>query len=53
MIKLKKQQNLLKNLNVKVISLKKDLRQQKDLESVYKKAIEINKFISPMCDDFK
>jgi len=53
LIRLRKQQNLLKNLNVKVINLKKDLRKQKDLESVYKKAIAINELISPICDDLE
>lgn len=53
LLKLKKQQNLLKNLNIKLVNINKELREQKNLESVYKKSIEFNKIISPMCEEFK
>jgi len=53
LLRLKKQQNLLKWLNVKVINLKKELRKQQNLESVYKKAIAINELISPICDSLE
>jgi len=53
LLRLKKQQNLLKGLSSKVINLKKELRKQKDLESVYKKAIAINELISPICDSLE
>lgn len=53
LIDLKKKQNLLKNLNTKVVNINKELRKQKDLEQIYKNAIEINKFIEPLCNDLK
>ena len=53
LIDLKKKQNLLKNLNTKVVNINKELRKQKNLEQIYKNAIEINKFIEPLCNDLK
>ncbi len=53
LIKLKKKQNLLKNINSKIVSIKTELRKQKELDPVYRKTIEINEFIIWLCDDFE
>jgi len=48
-LNLKKDQNLLKNLNIKIIALNKALRSGKNLENTYKSAIAISDLIAPIC----
>jgi hypothetical protein len=52
LINLKKDQNLLKNLNTKIVNINAELRKQKDLESVYKTSIEVNEYLQPICEKF-
>lgn len=49
LLNLKKDQNLLKNLNIKIIALNKALRSGKNLENTYKSAIAISDLIAPIC----
>ncbi len=53
LIKLKKYKNLLKNLNKKVGLISKDLRSNKDLETIYKSTVKINEIIEPLCDKYE
>jgi hypothetical protein len=50
---LKKYKNLLKNLNKKVGLISKDLRSNKDLETIYKSTVKINDIIEPLCDKYE
>lgn len=52
LLNLKKRQNLLKNLNKKILAINKDLRSNKDLEVIYKNAIELNDLLQPICDEY-
>jgi len=49
LIKLKKYQNLLKNVNLRVVWIWKELRSNKNLELIYKKALNVNEIITPLC----
>lgn len=49
---LRKKQELLKNLNKRVINLNKGVKQEKGIESIYLKAIEINNVIQPLCEEY-
>ncbi len=52
LIKLKKYQNLLKNVNLRVVWIWKELKSNKNLELIYKKALNVNEIITPLCDKY-
>ena len=49
LLNFKKNQKLLRNLNIKIIQINKDLRSAKKLEETYKSAISISDLIAPIC----
>jgi hypothetical protein len=50
---MKKEQNLLKNLNKKTKLINKNAKNSIDLEKTYNDALNIDQLIKPLCDKYR